>query len=173
MPPPTCKYCGHSFSASSAAFSFPGPSMITWAPVRWRSLYNVAKCLAGSVDTWFVLRLEGFSLNVPPTICFTWPECKSMQGLNRVMAPRCFWLMIVDWYLINDSWLVILDWWKPVCGLTLSQDWGGLAAGPGRNRAKAKKLRENFCQILTQNVRNNTDARQEKAQRADSPYRVW
>ena len=33
--------------------------------------------------TKFVLRSPGWSsLSVPPTICFTCPLCKSMQGLN-------------------------------------------------------------------------------------------
>jgi hypothetical protein len=27
-------------------------------------------------------------VNVPPTICFTWPECRSIQGRNFVMLSR-------------------------------------------------------------------------------------
>ena len=31
----------------------------------------------------------GVSFNVDPTICFTCPEWRSMQGLNFMVAKRC------------------------------------------------------------------------------------
>jgi hypothetical protein len=31
----------------------------------------------------------GVSFNVDPTICFTCPEWRSMQGLNFIVARRC------------------------------------------------------------------------------------
>ena len=38
IPPPSCKAAGHADNASCAAVSFPGPSMITWAPLSALSL---------------------------------------------------------------------------------------------------------------------------------------
>jgi hypothetical protein len=37
------------------------------------------------LETKLVLSWDSsLSFNEPPTICLTWPECKSMQGLNAV-----------------------------------------------------------------------------------------
>ena len=85
IPPPTCRLSFHASTASLAASWFPGPSIMTCAPVRLCSLYSWAKWWAGRVETWFVLRYSEASVSVPPTICFTDPAWRSMQGRNRVM----------------------------------------------------------------------------------------
>lgn len=85
MPPPTCRPPGHAFNASFAATSFPPPSIITWAPSSSLSLYSRAKCSAECWDTWFVWRAVDELSRVPPTICFTWPAWRSMQGRKRVI----------------------------------------------------------------------------------------
>ena len=38
----------------------------------------------GRLDTKFVRNCPGWSPSVPPTICLTWPSCKSMQGRNML-----------------------------------------------------------------------------------------
>jgi len=95
---------GHALRASRAASSFPGPNLITCPPSRLWVLYRVAKSPAVRLKendqldwgknkcthlaTKFVFKPLGFwSESVPPTICFTWPLCKSMHGRNRA---RCF-----------------------------------------------------------------------------------
>lgn len=47
MPPPACSPAGHAASASLAASALPGPSIMTCAPVRSLSRYNLAKCAGG------------------------------------------------------------------------------------------------------------------------------
>ena len=86
MPPPSCSSPGHASSASLAAASLPGPSMMTCAPRRPFFLYSPAKYPGGCLDTWFVCSVDSLSLRLPPTICFTCPACMSIQGRNRVIA---------------------------------------------------------------------------------------
>src|SRR5579859_6212455 len=81
MPPPICMPPGKAASAGRAWLSFPGPSMMTWPPLSPSRLYNPANHAAGFSETKFVRKSAG-APSVPPTICFTLPSCRSMQGRN-------------------------------------------------------------------------------------------
>ena len=50
---------------------------------------------------WLVCRAEVSALRVPPTICLTWPLCRSIQGRKRVIVVSLlrenvlgFWIKI-------------------------------------------------------------------------------
>src|SRR5688572_25741701 len=59
--------------------------MITWPPERPSLLYSSANQRESCSETKLVFRPCPESVRVPPTICLTWPWCRSMQGRNAVM----------------------------------------------------------------------------------------
>ena len=83
--PPICMPPGYAASAASAEgeFTLAGPSMIMWPPGRPAFAYIRAKSAAGEEATKFVTGVLP-SMREPPTICFTTPSCKSMQGRKRM-----------------------------------------------------------------------------------------
>lgn len=58
---------------------------MTWAPTRLASRYRRAKWAGGCGETKLVLSSDVVLSRVPPTICLTWPACRSMQGRKRVI----------------------------------------------------------------------------------------
>jgi len=86
MPPPICKPPGQALSASSAASSFPFPSLMMWPPHRLSRRYFLENQAGGFSDIKLVRSELGWlSFIELPTICFTLPLCRSMHGLNTCL----------------------------------------------------------------------------------------
>ena len=73
IPPPSCMPPGQVASASRAASSFPGPSLMMWPPVRPSERNFSANHADDRVETKFSRGPAPSSRRLPPTICFTLP----------------------------------------------------------------------------------------------------